>query len=176
MAVIIKQRRARKNSPTPRIRLSRLHLNGKLGSRNEEELERYNRRPRLLLAGLLALALTVGGFTRACAQQSSMEQGRPTPTPEADAAPLMVTVHPFPSFGAAPLTVGFILSTALDEDDPIVSYKWNFGDGQIASKPPYVMFHTYKKPGSYVVTVSVTTATGRIGIGMGAVIASPRAR
>lgn len=105
-----------------------------------------------------------------------MGRGQPTPTPAAEAAPLMVTLHPFPSYGAAPLTVGFILGTSVGEDDPIVSYQWNFGDGQVSSVPPYVLFHTYKQPGSYVVTVSVTTATGRIGIGMGAVIASPPAQ
>ncbi|HUY20560.1 MAG TPA: PKD domain-containing protein [Candidatus Binataceae bacterium] len=103
-----------------------------------------------------------------------MASSRPTPT--AEAGPLMVTVHPFPSYGSAPLTVGFILGTTLDADDPIVSYQWNFGDGKISTVPPYVLFHTYQRPGSYIVTVTVTTAAGRIGIGMGAVIASPPAR
>ncbi len=42
--------------------------------------------------------------------------------------------------------------------------------------PPHVLFHTYKRPGSYVVTVTVTTAEGRSGIGMGAVIAAPPSR
>ncbi len=139
-------------------------------------MDRRNRRPRLLPAGVLALALAAGGVIGALAQESSMERSRPTPAPEPEAAPLMVTVHPFPSYGPAPLTVGFILGTALDEDDPIVSYQWNFGDGRVSAVPPHVLFHTYKRPGSYIVTVSVTTATGRIGIGMGAVIASSPAR
>ena len=105
-----------------------------------------------------------------------MGQSEATPTPEPEAAPLMVTVHPFPSYGAAPLTVGFILGSNVDEDDPIVSYQWNFGDGQVSTRPPQVLFHTYAQPRSYIVTVNVTTAAGRTGIGMGAVIASPPAR
>lgn len=105
-----------------------------------------------------------------------MGRSRPKPTPAAEAAPLMVTLHPFPSYGPAPLTVGFILSAAVDDDDPIVSYQWNFGDGQVSTVPPQVLFHTYAKAGSYIVTVSVTTAAGRLGIGMGAVIAAPAAQ
>jgi hypothetical protein len=142
---------------------------------DEGHLDHHDRRRRLLLAGLIALMLVAGGVNRAFAQESPRARSRPTPSPDAE-APLMVTVHPFPSYGPVPLTVGFILGTSLEEDDPIVSYQWNFGDGQVSTVPPHVLFHTYKRPGSYIVTVSVATAAGRIGIGMGAVIASPPAR
>ncbi len=125
----------------------------------------------VIMMALAAVATTV------IAQAPSGAQSESAPTPDLDsAAPPLVTLHPFPSYGPAPLTVGFILGTNLDQDDPIVSYQWNFGDGQVSTVPPHVLFHTYKQPGSYVVTVTISTAAGRVGTALAAVIASPPAR
>jgi len=135
-------------------------------------LKRHNFRARRGLAALIAMALAMGLSGMAPAQESP--QATPAPNFEA-AEPLTVTLHPFPSYGPAPLTVGFMLATNLAPDDPIVSYQWNFGDGHVSTTPPHVLFHTYPNPGSYMVTVSVATASGRSGIGMGAVIAAPPA-
>ena len=138
---------------------------------------RRNSKLWLALAALMMLSLAGSACAPAFAQEPSSAQSEPTPTPDVEsAAPPMVTLHPFPSYGSAPLTVGFILGTNLDQDDPVVSYQWNFGDGQVSTVPPHVLFHTFKKPGSYVVTVTITSADGRVGIGMGAVIAAPPAR
>lgn len=145
--------------------------------RGEKDLEHRNSKLRLGLITLAMIMLAAGAGTPALAQQPSSGPSGPTPTPDVEsAAPPMVTLHPFPSYGPAPLTVGFILGTNLEQDDPIVSYQWNFGDGHVSTVPPHVLFHTYKRPGSYVVTVTITTADGRVGTGMGAVIAAPPAR
>jgi hypothetical protein len=124
------------------------------------------------LAILIAIANVVPG--RARAQEPSIN-GAAQPTPVPDAAPLMLGIHPFPSYGPAPLTAGFILDAPLDVDDQIVSYLWNFGDGQVSTRPPNILFHTFKKPGSYIVTVSIATATGRTGTAMAGVIVAPPA-
>ncbi|MEZ4775620.1 MAG: PKD domain-containing protein [Bacteroidia bacterium] len=59
--------------------------------------------------------------------------------------------------GCIPLTVDFIdLSTS--PADPIVSWVWNFGDGNVVTgQNPS---HTYTNPGQYTVTLTVTTQSG----------------
>ncbi len=71
-----------------------------------------------------------------------------------------IQLLPVPGYGPAPLTVGFMLSSADQQGAPLQSFVWNFGDGQVSTLPPTAMFHTYTKPGSYVVTVTATTADG----------------
>jgi PKD repeat protein len=60
--------------------------------------------------------------------------------------------------GAAPLTVEF--TARLDEDLPGPFYfAWDFGDGgRDVSNPTN---HTYRKPGEYTATVTVTNAQGQ---------------
>lgn len=70
----------------------------------------------------------------------------------------------YPREGCAPLTVTFT-STSTSPADPIVSYQWTFGDGsppQTSSIPTIV--HTYTLPGTYTVTLHITTAAGCVGI------------
>ncbi len=59
--------------------------------------------------------------------------------------------------GCAPLTVNF-LDISTSPTDPIVSWVWNFGDGNVsnAQNPS----HTYTTAGDYTVTFTVTTASG----------------
>ncbi len=70
----------------------------------------------------------------------------------------------FPHLGCAPLLVNFV-STSFSPNDPIVSYLWTFGDGS----PPQTTAtsttsHLYNLPGTYTVTLQITTAAGCVGI------------
>ena len=71
-----------------------------------------------------------------------------------------LVVQPIPSYGTAPMVVGFLVTNANPNSAPIVSYRWSFGDGQISTLPPTLFYHTYAKPGSYVIEVTGTTADG----------------
>lgn len=62
-----------------------------------------------------------------------------------------------PTEGCAPLSVNFI-NTSTSPSDPIVSYAWNFGDGNISSlESPS---HVYTVVGLYTVSLTITTASG----------------
>jgi PKD repeat protein len=74
--------------------------------------------------------------------------------------PPRLLVKVIPSYGKAPLTVGFFVTNANPQSSPIVSYRWTFGDGKFSTLPPTLFFHTYTKPGSYVIEVTGTTADG----------------
>ncbi len=63
--------------------------------------------------------------------------------------------------GTAPLTVKF-LSHAEDQDGTIVSYIWNFGDGETSTEQ--FPTHTYNSPGTYTVTLIVTDNQGATGM------------
>ena len=73
-------------------------------------------------------------------------------------------VPPTPSFGVEPRSptpgapVTFDASGSSDENDPIASYRWDFGDGQDGSGS--IASHTYALPGDYVVTLSLTDVKG----------------
>lgn len=60
--------------------------------------------------------------------------------------------------GVAPLDVIFSGSSSTDDNNDIVSYDWDFGNGDTASgeTPSY----TYTNPGSYTVTLTVTDGGG----------------
>ena len=84
-----------------------------------------------------------------------------------------VTLQPLPGYGPAPLTVGFMTSSSDPEGAPFQTFRWNFGDGAVSTLPPTALFHTYTKPGSYVVTVTATTTDGRQASGFAGVIVTP---
>ena len=67
-----------------------------------------------------------------------------------------VSFRAMPTSGRTPLTVAFEPNTG--GGSPPVSLRWNFGDGKVANIP--APQHTYKKPGSYIVTLSVTFKQG----------------
>ena len=56
--------------------------------------------------------------------------------------------------GYAPLSVAFNGSASSDEDGTIVSYLWNFGDGNTASGVTAI--HTYATDGAFTATLTVT--------------------
>ena len=64
-----------------------------------------------------------------------------------------IVTDPSPPSGNIPLTVTFDASTSTD-NRAIASYLWNFGDGKTSTS--IVVSHTYKIPGSYPVTLTVT--------------------
>ncbi|WP_160711551.1 PKD domain-containing protein [Chitinophaga solisilvae] len=68
----------------------------------------------------------------------------------------VLTITPSAMMGCTPLPVDF--TAALDITEPIVSWKWNFGDGgtSTAEKP----HHEFKVQGDYTVTLQVVTASG----------------
>jgi PKD repeat protein len=78
--------------------------------------------------------------------------------------PPLITMTAVPGYGAAPLSVGFYVSSVDPESKGFVSYVWNFGDGQVSMDPPLTFFHTYAVAGTYVATVSATTADGRTAV------------
>ncbi len=72
-----------------------------------------------------------------------------------------ITMTAVPSYGPGPLTVGFFANGVDPAGQGFVSYLWTFGDGQVSMVPPMMFFHTYTKPGTYIATVTATTADGR---------------
>lgn len=56
--------------------------------------------------------------------------------------------------------VSFNASSSYDKDGSIVSYEWDFGDGNNASGR--VVNHIYSQPGEYTVTLTVTDNDGII--------------
>jgi len=67
-------------------------------------------------------------------------------------------INALPTGGFVPLEVTFDGSGSSDPDGTIVSYDWNFGDGNVDSGVNVV--HTYNNGGSYVVTLTVTDDGG----------------
>jgi len=63
-----------------------------------------------------------------------------------------------PTSGPAPLEVFFDASASSDEDGIIVSYEWDFDDGQ--SGEDVAITHTYTTPGLYTVKLTVTNDVG----------------
>ena len=77
-----------------------------------------------------------------------------------------------PPYGTAPLTVQFRVTPTPIMSPIAISYKWDFGDGTVASG--WNPVHTYTEPGRYLVTLAVGDATGRvIGKATGSVWVTP---
>jgi PKD repeat protein len=62
--------------------------------------------------------------------------------------------------GKVPFTVSVDAASSTDPDGSIVSYEWNFGDGDQASTP--AASHTYQVVGTYVLTLTVTDNNGAV--------------
>jgi hypothetical protein len=78
--------------------------------------------------------------------------------PEPPTASMMAA----PPYGVAPLTVGFFVIATDPENVGFLTYEWNFGDGTVSSLPPELyIFHVYKQPGNYVISLIMTTVDGR---------------
>jgi PKD repeat protein len=122
---------------------------------------------------IVAAVLCAPGVERASAQSPMGSQMSPgaMATIEMPNIPT-IALQAMPGYGVAPLVVGFLVSFP----DPTVqfeSWRWNFGDGQVSTLPPLMLFHTYKNPGNYVVTLSATTSDGMIATAQAGVIVRP---
>jgi len=67
-------------------------------------------------------------------------------------------VSAVPSSGEPPLEVQFTDHSWAPEVDPIVSWAWNFGDGESSAEQNPL--HTYAAEGDYWANLAVTTASG----------------
>jgi PKD repeat protein len=63
-----------------------------------------------------------------------------------------------PANGAAPLKVSFDASASKDADGSVTGFSWSFGDGTTAATK--TASHTYTKPGTFVVRLTVTDDSG----------------
>ena len=72
-------------------------------------------------------------------------------------APPTVTVTSTPIYSCAPSNISFTAN--VQSNQPIITYTWDFGDGTTASGGPNIN-HTYNTHGTYIVTVTITTASG----------------
>jgi PKD repeat protein len=132
--------------------------------------EFWIRRPTIAAFAALWLSIFVL-IISALAQNAT-----PTPTLMMPSIP-QIQLQPVPAYGPAPLTVGFFVTSANPESAPIASYLWNFGDGQVSMLPPTSLFHTYKRPGSYLVNVTTTDTEGhRASSFAGVVVTQPAAQ
>lgn len=134
-------------------------------------------RRRVVAILLVALATVANaGSDIAIAQELEMPQAGPTPNGLITIRePLLVSLQATPGYGSAPLLVGFLFNAVDPSGGEIASYNWNFGDGHTSTEPPILAYNTYSNPGTYVVTVRVTTADGRSATGFAGVIVKPAA-
>ncbi|NWF86495.1 PKD domain-containing protein [Candidatus Bathyarchaeota archaeon] len=65
-----------------------------------------------------------------------------------------------PSLIKVNVTVTFNASASTDPDGTIVSYDWDFGDGNMTSMPTPIITHIYNMTGNYTVTLNVTDNDG----------------
>ena len=115
---------------------------------------------RAALACVILGGLALLGPERAAAQQSSEPTSTPNQVEIRDLPTVTLTAQP--GSGPAPLTVGFLADVIDPESAGIASCKYTFGDGNVSTlPPPYLVFNTYAQPGSYLVTLNVTTMDGR---------------
>lgn len=110
------------------------------------------------------------------------QEARPASTNGAAAMPNLklnlpalpsIAITAVPSYGVVPLTVGFFANGVDPKGEGFVSYLWNFGDGAVSMDPPMMFFHTYKNPGTYIVTLTATTADGRTATSYAGIIVRP---
>ncbi len=134
-----------------------------MGLIGSQPLNRVGRRRLQALAAAVVVLMMAS-------QISAQENTRPTPmsTPEVMLMPA-VALFPFPAYGTAPMTVGFIPQIHDPAGQEVISYKWNFGDGHVATTPPLVTYNIYQKPGVYVASLTITTADGRSATGFASI-------
>lgn len=76
--------------------------------------------------------------------------------------PPVAVIKANPATGLAPLEVLFDASESFDHDgDDIVSYSWDFGDGNKSAN--YVVRHGFSLPGNYTVVLTVVDKRGGVG-------------
>jgi PKD repeat protein len=81
-----------------------------------------------------------------------------TPPAKKGAEPLAIFLDANTIEGKAPLAVNFDLD--IDGGTPPYKYKWDFGDGQKGTDANPRLSHTYDKPGTYMVEVTIDDTGG----------------
>ncbi len=71
--------------------------------------------------------------------------------------------------GGLPLTVSVDASQSKDNDGDVLTYEWNFGDGQKGNGKQTE--HTYQKPGDYTIILKVTDPDGQTSTSQSKVLA-----
>jgi len=115
-------------------------------------------------APIAALAMLLLCLALPAAAQQAEPTAAPTPMQSLTRvdAPLALSLVVYPNYGSAPLTVGAYADVLDPLDAEIVSYYWNFGDGNTSTLPaPLLVLNTYKNPGTYLVVLRVVAADGR---------------
>ena len=107
--------------------------------------------PRARLATRLPIAL-LAALLGACSSEPPTQGQNQPPIASFSAVPLQ---------GVAPLDVTFDASGSSDADGTIVSYAWQFGDGQTGSG--VTVQHTYAEPAAYTARLTVTDDAGATG-------------
>jgi PKD repeat protein len=87
-----------------------------------------------------------------------LDGSEPPPPEEGDP---VASFYATPSSGPAPLEVVFDGSTSTDADGSIVSYSWNFDDGETADGA--IVTHTYTVSGTFEASLVVRDNDGRTG-------------
>lgn len=95
-----------------------------------------------------------GGTTSADAVRFSQTAG-------AGNIPPTAVMKAVPTTGTMPLTVAFDASESSDPDGTIVSYSWDFGNGDTSTEP--IVDYAYARAGTYPVTLTVTDNAGETG-------------
>ena len=85
--------------------------------------------------------------------------------------PIIADISCTPSSGAVPLSVNFDASDSYSPQYPIVSYDWDFGDGEYGTG--ITETHTYYQSGEYPVTLTITDDHGRQSIATRTIIVWP---
>ncbi len=99
----------------------------------------------------ILLSFTLLGILSGC------DGGDKNPSPDSNNLPTARFTASLNS-GVAPLAVNFNASASSDNDGQIISYHWNFGDGQTSNN--ITASHTFTNPGSYTITLTVTDNNG----------------
>lgn len=94
-----------------------------------------------------------------------VSDGQYTVPARADITVTSVNDAPIASFIATPQkgrSATFDTSASYDIDDSIVTYSWKFGDGTTATTNTPLTSRTYKKAGTYTVTLTITDSNGAV--------------
>ena len=86
------------------------------------------------------------------------DPGDPAPPPPVPNKPPIARILLSPGTGLYPLKVTFNGTTSSDSDGKIVKYAWNLGDGSGSTSSQFS--HTYTRPDSYTIYLTVTDDDG----------------
>lgn len=133
------------------------------------------RRLKLLRTAAVTIFVALPVFARMSFAQAPTGEPNASPTPAAQETTTVppIGLRAMPGYGSVPLTVGFAVLALGSGQPDFTAYHWNFGDGSVSALPPEMISHTYKKPGTYIVTFTGITRDGRLATALASVTAVP---